>query len=76
MLSGDFNGDGVVDARNYVVWRKTNGAASDYGLWRGNFGQVAGSGSGASAAVPETSSLALLLMGFVATCCCRRAGVS
>lgn len=49
---GDFNGNGVVDAADYVVWRNasptdtllnddTPGAvdASDYGVWRANFGK-------------------------------------
>src|SRR5207253_11491905 len=35
---GDFNGDGRVDAADYVVWRKANGPAANYDLWRTNFG--------------------------------------
>lgn len=59
---GDFNGDGLVDTADYVVWRKSNGSAADYDLWRAHYGESI-SGSGASldsAAVPEPSSLALL----------------
>ena len=51
-LQGDFNGDGKVDMRDYVVWRDTlntnlsaadadrNGLvnANDYSLWRVHFG--------------------------------------
>ncbi|MCI0334883.1 MAG: hypothetical protein L0228_16845 [Planctomycetes bacterium] len=47
-LAGDFNGDGSVDAADYVVWRKGVGVAStpeNYNLWRTNFGQSAGSGA-------------------------------
>jgi autotransporter-associated beta strand protein len=64
-LLGDYNGNGVVDAADYVVWRNTLGQsppglaadgnssgtidAGDYTVWRTHFGQTAGSGSGASA---------------------------
>ncbi len=38
---GDYNSNGVVDAADYVVWRKNNQPASDYTQWRANFGNVA-----------------------------------
>lgn len=62
---GDYNADGVVDAADYVVWRKSVGSESllaadgnsdgivdqlDYGVWRSNFGHVVG--QGASAGTP------------------------
>jgi hypothetical protein len=71
LLAGDFNSDGVVDAADYVVWRKasptdtlpnddTPGAvdASDYDDWRANFGNSGPAGSGAlgADAVPEPAS--------------------
>jgi hypothetical protein len=37
---GDFNGDLVVDAADYVMWRKTNGTPAAYDLWKANFGEV------------------------------------
>ena len=40
-LGGDFNGDGAVDAADYVVWRKTDGSQAGYDLWRTNFGRTA-----------------------------------
>jgi hypothetical protein len=56
-LTGDFNGDGVVDAADYVVWRKSLGQSGaglvadanrsglidqgDFDLWRANFGRRA-----------------------------------
>jgi hypothetical protein len=46
---GDFNGDGAVDAADYVEWRKGLGAIydqSDYGVWRAHFGTSVGPGSG------------------------------
>ncbi len=74
-LEGDFNGDGTVDAADYTVWRDNlglddsvlNGAgdnsgtvdANDYTLWVGNYG--ASSSSSASAAVPEPTTLMLIL---------------
>ena len=41
-LAGDFNGDNVVDAADYVVWRNSGGSQSAYDLWRANFGQTGG----------------------------------
>jgi hypothetical protein len=65
-LPGDFNGDFVIDAADYVVWRKGLGATytqDDYDVWRANFGQsLPGSGSGASLSqiqAPEPASIAL-----------------
>jgi hypothetical protein len=57
VLPGDFNGDGTVDAADYVVWRKNDGSPETYGTWRANFGSFNGSSAGAAspamAAVPE-----------------------
>jgi hypothetical protein len=66
-LDGDFNGNGKVDAADYVVWRNTLGDPANYNLWRANFGKPssgAGVGDGA-AAVPEPGSI-LLACGFAA----------
>jgi hypothetical protein len=66
-LLGDYNADSVVDAADYVVWRKTDGSSDGYDVWLQNFGNVAaGSGSishAASGAVPEPSSIFLLVLG-------------
>jgi GH35 family endo-1,4-beta-xylanase len=54
-LPGDFNFDGKVDARDYVLWRVGFGTTytqADYANWRADFGFTAGSGLGQSA-VPE-----------------------
>ena len=61
-LAGDYNHNGVVDAADYVVWRKGLGTTytqNDYDVWRANFGRTAGGGSGAAAtaAVPEPTTL-------------------
>jgi hypothetical protein len=72
-LPGDFNGDGKVDAADYVVWRKTDGSQAGYDDWRTNFGRTSGSGAEQSAgAVPEAASLALLAIGFSAAVSLRR----
>lgn len=69
-IAGDFNGNGTVDAADYVLWRNggplqndpTPGIqAGDYDFWRSRFGST--SGSGAAAAVPEPASVAMLLLG-------------
>jgi hypothetical protein len=70
VVVGDYNRNGVVDAADYAVWRKTDGTAAGYNAWRTNFGQPGGSGLGvgASAAVPEPASALMLLMGVLAIC--------
>ena len=71
--AGDFNGDGAVDAADYVVFRK--GAATpfgplDYDVWRTNFGQSysSGLGVGASASVPEPATMVLLIFATLGWC--------
>jgi hypothetical protein len=73
-VPGDFNGDGSVDAADYVVWRKTGGSPAGYDLWRSNFGQTGGSGTsvGTNAAIPEPETWVLLM--FVAASWCLRRG--
>ena len=66
---GDFNLDGVVDAADYVVWRKTDGTQSGYDTWRMHFGETLGNGSGATAnvTVPEPATLVMLIMAAAAS---------
>jgi hypothetical protein len=62
-LPGDFNGDNIVDAADYVVWRKGLGTAysfDDLQIWRAHFGATAGSGSSSIGRVPEPASPLLL----------------
>jgi hypothetical protein len=43
--AGDYNGDGAVDAADYVVWRKglgTTHTQNDYDTWRARFGESTG----------------------------------
>jgi uncharacterized protein YjbI with pentapeptide repeats len=61
-VPGDFNGDGIVDAADYVVWRNGLGTTympSDYELWRSHFGQTAAGGAALASArvIPEPPSL-------------------
>jgi hypothetical protein len=61
-LPGDFNADGIVDAADYVIWRKSGGPPEDYDEWHTHFGQTASGGGSSlpSAAVPEPSTWLLL----------------
>jgi T5SS/PEP-CTERM-associated repeat protein len=76
VLPGDYNGNGIVDAADYVVWRKTDGNQEGYNLWRTNFGRTVGSGSGAtgsaSAAVPEPAGILMVLTASLAGLFCGR----
>jgi hypothetical protein len=74
-LSGDFNGDGVVDAADYVKWRNGLGptySPSDYTTWRQNYGSHSGAGAGTVTAVPEPALVALLAVVSVLTSIRRR----
>lgn len=73
-LAGDYNNDGVVDARDYTVWRDNLGTsvtlpndetpgsvtAADYEVWRTNYGQSAG--ASVASAAPEPSGFAIALL--------------
>jgi hypothetical protein len=52
---GDFNGDDMVDAADYVIWRKTDNAQIRYSEWRHNYGrsQDGAAASGEGSKVPE-----------------------
>jgi hypothetical protein len=57
---GDYNGDGDVDAADYVVWRKDPGSFDPdaYDLWAANYGAGLGSGSSVTGtAVPEPTAI-------------------
>jgi hypothetical protein len=70
-LPGDFNTDGTVDAADYVVWRNGRGTLyteGHYNIWRANFGMSAAGTTAVTAgtispAVPEPSTLFLILCG-------------
>jgi hypothetical protein len=59
---GDFNGDGIVDGADYVVWRKHDRTPAGYDQWRANFGRTLESPLNFQTTVPEPASLTLLLM--------------
>ena len=72
-LPGDYNGNGIVDAADYTVWRDGLGVRFTqpyYDVWKANFGKTAGSGSsaGANAAVPEPTTLVLSMFAVVGWC--------
>jgi hypothetical protein len=71
--SGDYNGDGIVDAADYIEWRKGLGTQyqqSHYDVWRAHFGQsVSGGGSGAA---PEPAGAWLVAAGVLALTIFRR----
>lgn len=76
-LVGDFNGDGAIDAADYTIWRDTNGSRVDlradasgngvvnlvdYNQWRSAYGST--QARFLTNAVPEPSTLGLILLGF------------
>jgi uncharacterized sulfatase len=71
-LVGDYNHDGVVDAADYVVWRKS-GINGQQGFvdWRSNVGKttpalgLAIAGSGLAAQVPEPATWTILAIGAI-----------
>lgn len=85
-LLGDYNGNDVVDAADYTVWRDAfpggaminddDGLADegDFTYWRDHFGDTPGSGAGAAAsgAVPEPATASLLAVAALAIGLLRR----
>jgi hypothetical protein len=61
-MAGDFNFDGVVNAADYVVWRKTDGSTVSYNKWRTNFGRTVAGGSISNTTVPEPAAALLLVL--------------
>jgi hypothetical protein len=85
ILLGDYNNDGTVDAADYVKWRKEgdnplpndNGVATSaerFDLWRANFGNTSpgSGGSSQSGAVPEPTTLVMLIVSVAAVALSRR----
>ena len=84
-LPGDYNGNGKVDAADYVVWRKNLDSATslpndespgfvsaeDYGVWRANFGRTL-AGASALGSVPEPASGIMALWGAIGFVVIRR----
>jgi hypothetical protein len=68
-LNGDHNGDGSVDAADYVTWRDDpdghGGDPDGYNIWAANFGSPGGGGVG-GVAVPEPGTAALVMIGMLA----------
>jgi hypothetical protein len=66
---GDYNHDNVVNAADYVTWRKNDGTQAGYATWRENFGtSSSGSGDLLAASVPEPASALLLTLAAAAWC--------
>ena len=77
VLKGDYNGDGIVNAADYIVWRDSLGQTgsglaadgngdgtvtpADYDIWKANFGQSS-NGAGASASTRVPEPSTLLLV--------------
>jgi hypothetical protein len=60
---GDYNGDGVVNAADYTVWRDGLKVDPGYALWKTNFGVIISAAQNASVAVPEPASLPMFIGG-------------
>jgi hypothetical protein len=81
-LAGDYNRDGIVDAADYVVWRRAYTStnvpmadgdhsltidAADFNIWKTSFGRSAGSSAQAtSVAVPEPATPYLVMIAVLA----------
>jgi hypothetical protein len=84
--AGDYNHDGTVNAADYTVWRNSLGTSGpdadgnhngmvdtgDYLVWKNAFGMGSGSGSAIMpGAVPEPTTLSLILLGVFAIAICK-----
>jgi T5SS/PEP-CTERM-associated repeat protein len=77
-LAGDYNANGVVDAADYLIWRKSVGQTGiglaadgnanhqidqgDFDVWRAHFGQTAGSGNDLSSSTVAEPATFALLL--------------
>jgi hypothetical protein len=80
-VTGDYNGNGIVDAADYTLWRDAMGTdvfatllndptpgiidQSDYAHWASHYGDPLGSGTSAGTNIPEPSSLLLTALALV-----------
>jgi T5SS/PEP-CTERM-associated repeat protein len=87
-LAGDYNASGIVDAADYVVWRKLLNQAgaglvadgdddntvndADYQIWRTNFGASIDAAAAGAAAIPEPAAAWLVCVGAAAISLSRR----
>jgi hypothetical protein len=88
VATGDYNGSGVVDAADYVLWRNLvgqtgnglaadgNGSgvvdAADYEIWRRNFGRAVSTRLSAVAAIPEPATFLLVVFSLLMAPRCAR----
>ncbi len=59
MLPGDFDGNGIVDMADYVVWRAGLGTTftqDDYDVWRAHFGETTAIGPSLADKAPQSPS--------------------
>jgi hypothetical protein len=61
VLPGDYNGDTIVDAADYVTWRNNGDMPEAYATWRANFGRYLTGQRAAANGVPEPASAAIML---------------
>lgn len=78
-IPGDFNGDDIVDAADYVTWRDGLGSTytpDDYEVWLSHFGETRGQGSAltTSVSVPEPATIVLFSFALAGSCHRRRTG--
>jgi hypothetical protein len=62
---GDFNGDGFINAADYVAWQKLGLPEAEYDIWFSNFGEASpGAGGSTNASgVPEPTTWVLVALG-------------
>lgn len=76
-IPGDHNENGVVDAADYVLWRKSPssyGGPAGYTAFYENFGTSAPQNGSGSQAAPEPGTLLLLMLGILLACMGRQRG--
>jgi MYXO-CTERM domain-containing protein len=74
-MPGDENGDGRVDAADYVALRKLGSGAEEVQAWREHFGESSDPGTGGSSSTPEPASAWILAFFVVAAALSRRRAV-
>jgi hypothetical protein len=60
--SGDFDGDGNIDGRDFLTWQRNNGSAADLAIWQEQYGSSGPLSAATSIPEPSTATVLFLLI--------------
>jgi len=75
-FSGDFDGDGIVDGHDFLLWQRIDGSPQGLADWQNNFGSQDPSNIAVVTIIPEPGTVVLMLIGVAVIVIALRPGVS